>query len=89
MAGGKLSPAVDVSLNSNKLQFMLNDETVGRQTPLTLDPQTVSLGVSPSTVGNESHFSVGNPVYNLGVSLTPGLNPNVWMDIAVGFLRFK
>jgi len=83
VAGGQLSPAVDVSLNSNKLQFTLNDETVGRQTPLTLDPQTVSLGVSPSTLGNESHFSVGNPVYNLGFSVTPGLNPNVWVDIAV------
>jgi len=33
--------------------------------------------------GNESHFSVGNPVYNLGFTLTPGLNPNIWLNIDV------
>lgn len=47
------------------------------------NPQTVSLGVGPSSIGKESHFSVGNPVYNLGLTLTPGLNPKVWVDITV------
>lgn len=83
VAGGRLSPAVDVTLFSNKLQLTLNDETLRHPTILTSNPQTVSLGVGPSSVGSESRFSIGNPVYNLGFTLTPGLNPNVWVDISV------
>ncbi len=83
VAGGRLAPAVDVTLFSNKLQLTLNDETLKRQTTLASNPQTVSLGVGPSSVGSESRFSVGSPVYNLGFTLTPGLNPNVWVDISV------
>lgn len=83
VAGGRLSPAVEVSLFSNKLQLTLNDETLKRQTPLTSSPQTVSLRVGPSSIGNESRFTIGNPLYNLGFTLTPGLDPNVWVDISV------
>ena len=82
VAGGQLSPAVEVSLHSNKLQFTLNDEILKRPTHVN-SKDTVSLGIGPSTIGKETHFSVGNPVYNLGFTLTPGLNPNVWVDIAV------
>ncbi|HEX2663281.1 MAG TPA: hypothetical protein VHM93_10665 [Candidatus Acidoferrum sp.] len=83
VAGGRLSPGVDVTLFSNKLQLTLNDETLRHPTILTSNPQTVSLGVGPSSVGSESRFSIGNPIYNLGFTLTPGLNPNVWVDISV------
>ena len=82
VAGGRLSPAVDLDLHSNKLQFTLNDEVLKRSTHINSN-QTVSLDVGPSPTGNESHFSVGNPVYNLGFTVTPGLNPNVWVDIDV------
>ena len=45
--------------------------------------QTVSLGDVAAQNGDYSHFSVGNPVYNLGFTLTPGLAPTVFVDIAV------
>jgi hypothetical protein len=81
--GGAVYPAVNVNLHSNKLEFTLNDEILRRQTRLTKTGQTVSLGVSPIPNGNESHFSIGNPVYNLGFTLTPGLAPTVFVDVAV------
>ena len=83
VAGGQLSPAVQVSLHSNKLQLTLNDESLRRQTRLTSNPQKLSLGITPIPAGSESHFSVGNPVYNLGFTLTPGLDPNIWVNIDV------
>jgi hypothetical protein len=82
VAGGQLSPAVDLNLHSGKLQFTLNDEVLKRSTHIS-SKDTVSLDVGPSSIGNESHFGVGNPVYNLGFTVTPGLNPNVWVDIDV------
>ena len=83
VAGGQVSPALQLSLHSNKLQLTLNDENLRRQTHLTSSPQKLSIGISPIPAGNESHFSVGNPVYNLGFTLTPGLDPNVWVNIDV------
>jgi hypothetical protein len=81
--GGAVYPAVNVNLHSNKLEFTLNDEILRRQTRLTKTGQTVSLGLSQIANGSESHFSIGNPVYNLGFTLTPGLAPTVFVDVAV------
>ena len=83
VAGGQLFPSVQINLHSDKLQFTLNDEILRRQTRLTANPQTVSLGVESGTAGNDSHFSIGNPVYNLGFTLTPGLTPNVFVNIDI------
>ena len=81
--GGQVFPAVNVNLHSNKLEFTLNDEVLRRQSRLTRTGQTVSLGVTPSAGGDDSHFGIGNPVYNLGFTLTPGLAPTVFVDVAV------
>jgi len=83
VVGAQLFPAVDLSLFSNKLQFTLNDEILNRQTQVTSTKQTVPLGVSFATVGSQSHFSFGNPVYNLEFSLTPGLSPRIFVDLDV------
>ncbi len=83
VVGAQLFPAVDITLFSNKLQFTLNDETLKRTTSITSSGQMVPLGVSSSTVGSESHFSFGNPVYNLELALTPGLNPRIFVDLDV------
>ena len=84
VAGGQLFPAVNMNLHSNKLEFTLNDEILRRQTRLaSTSSQPVSLGVTTSAGGNNSHFSVGNPVYNLGFTVTPGLNPRIFVDISV------
>jgi hypothetical protein len=83
VVGGQLFPSVQINLHSDKLQFTLNDEVERRQTVLDAPPKPVSLGTVPSGEGVLSHFSIGNPVYNLGFTVTPGLTPNVFVDIDI------
>jgi hypothetical protein len=80
--GGRISPAVDINLHSNKLEFTLNDEVLKRKTKFTATGQAANVGVDP-TKSNDSHFSFGNPVYNLGFTLTPGIDAAVYVDLAV------
>jgi hypothetical protein len=80
--GGQVFPAVDINLHSNKLQFTLNDEVLNRQTTVGPTGQTVSVGTDKSRK-NDSHFSFGNPVYNLGFTLTPGIDARLFLDLAV------
>jgi hypothetical protein len=80
--GGQVFPAVDINLHSNKLQYTLNDEVLNRQTNVTSTGQTISVGVDKSRK-NDSHFSFGNPVYNLGFTLTPGIDARLFIDLAV------
>ena len=82
VVGGAVYPAIQVNLHSNGLQFTLNDELQKRSTQIN-SGQTVTLGDAASSNGDYSHFSVGNPVYNLGFTLTPGLAPTVFVDVAV------
>ncbi len=82
VVGGAVYPAVNVNLHSDSLQFTLNDELSKRSSQIN-SGQTVSLGDVADQNGDYSHFSVGNPVYNLGFTLTPGLAPTVFVDIAV------
>jgi hypothetical protein len=83
VVGGQLFPALEIMLFSNELQFTLNDEITNRSMTVTSSGKTVPLGVSSTTGGDQSHFSFGNPVYNIGFSVTPGVAPNVFVDIAV------
>jgi hypothetical protein len=80
--GGQVFPAVDINLHSNKLEYTLNDEVWNKQTKVTSTGQTVSVGVDKSRK-NDSHFSFGNPVYNLGFTLTPGIDARLFIDVAV------
>ena len=82
IVGGAVYPAIQVNLHSDSLQFTLNDELEHRSTNIN-SGQTVSLGDATAQNGDYSHFSVGNPVYNLGFTLTPGLAPTVFVDVAV------
>lgn len=82
VVGGSVYPEINVNLHSNSLQFTLNDELLKRSTTIN-SGQTVSVGDTTDSNGDYSHFSVGNPVYNLGFTLTPGLAPTVFVDIAV------
>ncbi len=84
VVGAQLFPAVNIGLFSNKLQFTLDDETQNRQTNVTSSGQTVSVDVTSRTGGTtQTHFSFGNPVYNLEFSLTPGLELHVFVDVGV------
>jgi hypothetical protein len=82
VVGGAVYPAINVNLHSDSLQFTLNDELQKRSSTIN-SGQPVSVGDATSSNGDYSHFSVGNPVYNLGFTLTPGLAPTVFVDIAV------
>lgn len=84
VAGGQVLPAVNINLHSNKLELTLNDETLHRQTALSAtSAQPIKVGVTSINGQDDSHFDIGNPVYNLGFTLTPGLNPRVFVDIAI------
>jgi hypothetical protein len=80
--GGQVFPAVDINLHSNKLQYTLNDEVWNKQTTVASTGQTVAVGTDKSRK-NDSHFSFGNPVYNLGFTLTPGIDARLFIDLAV------
>ena len=82
VVSGTVYPAVNINLHSDGLQFTLNDELSKRSTTIN-SGQTVSLGDASAQNGDYSHFSVGNPVYNLGFTVTPGLAPTVTVDVAV------
>jgi len=80
--GGQVFPAVDINLHSDKLDFTVDDEVAKRNIPMTATGQTVSVAVNPGNK-NDSHFRFGNPVYNLGFTLTPGIDANLFVDVAV------
>jgi hypothetical protein len=82
VVSGKVFPAVDINLHSDKLQFTLNDEVLNKQFNLFSPGQTVSLGTDKNKKF-DSHFSFGNPVYNLGFTLTPGIDAQLAVDLAV------
>jgi hypothetical protein len=82
VVSGKVFPAVDINLHSNKLQFTLNDEVLNKQFNVFAPGQTVSLGTDKNKKF-DSHFSFGNPVYNLGFTLTPGIDAQLAVDLAV------
>ena len=82
MLSGQVFPAIKINLHSNKLEFMLNDEVAHKQTKVTQTGQTFPVAVDPSA-GNDSHVSFGNPVYNLGFTLTPGIDARLSVDVAV------
>lgn len=82
VVSGKIFPAVDINLHSNKLQFTLNDEVGNKQTNVSSTGQTISLATDKNKKF-DSHFSFGNPVYNLGFTLTPGIDAQLAVDLAV------
>ncbi|MGD0095833.1 MAG: hypothetical protein ABSB60_05020 [Terracidiphilus sp.] len=80
--GGQVFPAININLHSNKLQFTFNDEVSRKQTRVMQTGETIPVGVDTGA-GNDSHFSFGNPVYNLGFTLTPGIDARLFVDVAV------
>jgi len=82
VVSGKVFPVVDINLHSDKLQFTLNDEVWNKQFNVSSTGQTVSLGTDKNKKF-DSHFSFGNPVYNLGFTLTPGIDAQLAVDLAV------
>lgn len=77
--GGKLLPAVKVTLHSEKMRLTLKDSD-GQSYYLTSNGQVVNVAVDPYT---SSSFTVGDPFYTLGFNVTPGITARLFIDLAV------
>jgi hypothetical protein len=80
--GGKLLPAVKVTLSSKEMGLTLLDKVDNKAIPLTYDGQEETLGVDKSD-GNASRFTVKDPYYNLTFNVTPGITARLFIDLAV------
>ena len=78
--GAKVFPAIKAELKSDKLTLNLTDTRTGLKTELSKTGQSVDLSVDPKD--QSSSFTIGDPVYNLGFQLTPGINPRLYIDLA-------
>lgn len=79
--GAQVFPAVRVELTSDSLTFKLHDFIRNSDTLLSSSGQVTTLGVDPND--KSSRFSIGDPAYNLGFTITPGINARLFIDIAV------
>jgi hypothetical protein len=81
IVGGQIFPAVKVALSSDKLTFKLTDLRTHTETLLTQSGTEVPLTVDPGN--HSSHFSLGDPVYDLSFLVTPGIDARIFLDLAV------
>ncbi|MEY4951982.1 MAG: hypothetical protein RL299_406 [Pseudomonadota bacterium] len=79
--GAKVFPALKVELKSDALSLTLTDSRTGEKTKLTQSGQQAALSIDPKD--QSSSFTIGDPVYNLGFQLTPGINPRLYINLAV------
>ena len=81
VAGAVVNPAVGFELRSNDLHLTLHDLVNGTERKLTQSGQSIPLGVD--AVDHSAHFAIGDPVYNLALEVTPGIDPKLFIDIDV------
>jgi hypothetical protein len=77
-----LYPAVKVDLRSDALKFTLTDKVANATFDITASGQTTSVGIA-NDASRSSHVSIGNPVYNLGFYVTPGVDARAVIDLDV------
>lgn len=80
VVAGQVFPAVQVGLTSNGLRLKLTDEVLNKVTEMTQSGATYNLGVRSD---GSSSFTIGDPVYNLAFTLTPGLDARLSVNLAV------
>ncbi|MGY3266218.1 hypothetical protein [Lysobacter sp. HA35] len=81
VAGGQVFPAVQVALHSDKLALTLHDNIANTDMALPAGSGPLKLKVDPDS--HASDFTIGNPVYNLGFLITPGLDARLFIDVEV------
>jgi len=81
VVGVTIHPAVKLGLESDRLELRLTDELAERDLSITQSGQQFDLAVDPLT--HASSFSIGDPVYNLGFQLTPGINVTGFIDVVL------
>jgi hypothetical protein len=80
VVGGQVFPALKAELHSDAMRLTLRDNIAGKDVQITSNGQVVPLAVDAK---HTSDFSIGNPVYNLGFLLTPGIDARLFIDIEV------
>ena len=81
VAGAKVLPAVKVGLTSQGLRLKLTDSLADKRYEMESSGQTYPLKVDPKD--HSSHFSIGDPEYNLAFKVTPGIDARLFVDVAV------
>jgi hypothetical protein len=81
VAGAKVLPAVKVGLVSHGLKLKLTDDLAHKTFEMESSGQPYPLKVDPSD--HSSHFSIGDPRYNLAFKVTPGIDARLFVDVAV------
>ena len=79
-AGVLVHPAVKVGLHSDSLRMTLHDNVAGTDQPI-VSGTRMRLGVDPAR--KQSNFWIGDPVYNLGFIVTPGVDAHAFIDVGV------
>lgn len=78
-AGARISPGIRLGLSSDRLDFGLIDHVANDREIRISNGKSYSLAVDKAS--GSSRFSLGDPIYNLGFSITPGIVPGVWVDV--------
>lgn len=81
VAGAKVFPGIRVQLISGGLTFNVQDLDSKGSPPVAVNNgQTVDLAIGANRT---SHFTIGDPSYNLGLNITPGIEARLFIDLAV------
>jgi hypothetical protein len=75
-------PLIATRLFSDGLQFTLVDKVLNTSTTVTQSGREWPIG-SDKTSKNSSFIAIKDPVYNLGLELTPGIDARLSVDVAV------
>lgn len=81
IVGAQVFPAANIILTSNKLAFTLVDRNGGAPIPLTTSGQNIILKTDSKTAALE--FDIKDPVYNLQLTVEPGINARLFVDIGL------
>jgi hypothetical protein len=81
VVGAQVYPAANIILTSNELSMMLVDRNGGKPVKLTTSGQKVNLIPDPKT--NALEFDIKDPVYNLELTVEPGITARLFVDIGL------
>lgn len=80
--GAQVFPALEVQLLSGSLTFDFHDN-VNPANSRQLAVPGIGTPIGVDAKSHSSDFTIDNPTYNLSVLLTPGIDPRLFLDLAV------
>lgn len=79
--GAQVFPAANIILTSNELSFTVADKNGGQVRKGVTSGQSVNLNADPQSGALE--FDIKDPIYNLELTVEPGINARVFVDIGL------